>query len=125
MNHKVNFHVKCYVFTFSCVVLAHTLQYTSKESPKREEGREKSRKDYVFIFQYKIGFMSVVAGHSAPRVSWVYTDKTFNFCVFSFVLVTDRKLFKANLLLYLGAMPALPGYSFYLMFIDYMNERAG
>ena len=124
MNHKVNFHVKCYVFTFSCVILARTLQYTSKKSPKREEGRERSRKDCVFVFQCKIGFMSVVAGRSAPQVSWVYTDKTFNFCVFSFVPVMDRKLFKASLLLYWGAMPALPGYGFYLMFIDDMNETA-
>lgn len=50
---------------------------------KRKEGREKSRQGYVFVFQYKIGFMSVVAGHSAPQVSWVYPEKTFNFCVFS------------------------------------------
>lgn len=44
---------------------------------------------------------------------------------FSFVLVTDRKLFKASLLLYLSTMPALPGSVFYLMFIDDMNEKAG
>lgn len=50
MNHKVNFHVKCYVFTFSCVVLAHTLHIHQKSSQKGKKAEKNLGKTMSLYF---------------------------------------------------------------------------
>jgi len=101
MNRKVNFCVKCYIFTFFCIILACTLQYTSNQSPKRQEGRENlgNTKSHISI-QNRL----YVCCSSALQVLWVYADKAFNFCVLSYVL------FKGRRLLCWCATRAVPGY---------------
>lgn len=80
MSHKVNFHVRCYIFTFSCIILACAIQYIFKKSLQKENKAEKNLgKTMSSYFVESQDF--VVAGCSA-QVSWVYTGKTYNFCVF-------------------------------------------
>lgn len=95
-----------------------------KEVSKRE-GREKSRRDYIFVFQYKTVLLSILAGYSPPQVSQVYIDNTFSFLVISFVFVTERNLFKIGLLLSLYALPLLLGCDICVRFVDYMSKAGG
>lgn len=98
----------------------YTAIYMEKKSLQKGKEEEKYLGKTVFIFQYKTVFLSLVAGCSAPQVSWVCADKTLNFCVFSFVLVTDTRHFKASL-----TSVVLLGWGVCFMVTEDMDEAAG
>lgn len=109
-------------FALSWHIICTILQKSLQKGKKEEKNLGKTTSSY---FSTKQALCLLYQDAPLHRFYGRIPDKTFNFYVFSFVLVTDRNPFKASLLLYSCAMPVLLGYSLYLMFIDHMNETVG